>query len=359
MTEKREQDVLSPVDEARGLEPVLRWLERTRGLHPGAEPVLANGYFANVVPVSPTQGVAISTDGVGTKLLVAQAVGRYDTVGIDCVAMNVNDVVCVGATPISLVDYIAVEEPSRDLLEPLARGLHRGCELAGVNIPGGETASVREMLRGARPGRAFDLVGTCIGTVALDRVIAGGRVGEGDVLLGLESNGVHSNGFTRARRALLGEGGLRYEDHVPELGTTLADELLRPTRIYVRDVLALLGSGVDVRALAHMTGGGLWNLVRTEAPVSFRIERWPEPPPIFHLIQRRGRVPDEEAFSVFNMGIGFCVVVPERDVDRAASILRGAEATVHVLGTVLGDPSRRIDFPARRLGGQGGTFRRL
>jgi phosphoribosylformylglycinamidine cyclo-ligase len=347
------------VDEARGLEPVLRWVERTRSLHPGAEPVLANGYFANVVPVSASEGVAISTDGVGTKLLVAQAVGRYDTVGIDCVAMNANDVVCVGATPISLVDYIAVEEPSRDLLEPLARGLHRGCELAGINIPGGETASVREMLHGARPGRAFDLVGTCIGKVALDRVIAGARVQPGDVLLGLESSGVHSNGFTLARRALIGEGGLRYEEHVPELGTSLADELLRPTRIYVRDALALLGSGIDVRALAHMTGGGLWNLVRTEAAVSFRIEHWPEPPPIFGLIQRLGRIPDEEAFRVFNMGIGFCVVVPADDADRAAAILGRGEAAVHVLGTALGDPARRIEFPARRLSGQGGMFQRI
>jgi phosphoribosylformylglycinamidine cyclo-ligase len=359
MAQKREDAVLNPVDEARGLAPVLRWVERTRGLHPGAEPVLANGYFANVVPVSANQGVAISTDGVGTKILVAQAVGRYDTVGIDCVAMNANDVLCVGATPISLVDYIAVEEPSPDLLEPLAHGLHRGCELAGINIPGGETASVREMLRGARPGRAFDLVGTCIGTVALDRVIAGARVREGDVLLGLESSGVHSNGFTLARRALVGQGGVRYEDHVPELGTTLADELLKPTRIYVREVLALLGSGIEVRALAHMTGGGLWNLVRTEAAVGFRIDHWPEPPPIFGLIQRLGRVPDEEAFSVFNMGIGFCVVVAPGDAERASKVLAGAGAVVHVLGTVLGDPARRIELPARRLAGQGGIFRRI
>jgi phosphoribosylformylglycinamidine cyclo-ligase len=358
MAQRDDEIVLSAVEEARGLEPVLRWVGRTRGFHPGAEPVLDNGYFANVIPVSSRVGVAISTDGVGTKLLVAQAVGRYDTVGIDCVAMNVNDVVCVGATPVSLVDYIAVEAPSHELLEPLARGLYRGCELAGVNIPGGETASVREMLRGARPGRAFDLVGTCIGIVALDRVIGGAKVRDADVLLGLESSGIHSNGFTLARRALLGQGGLSYEDHVPELGTTLAEELLRPTRIYVREALALLGSGIEVKALAHMTGGGLWNLVRTQAPVSFRIERWPEPPPIFGLIQRLGRVPDEEAFSVFNMGVGFCVVVAAADCDRASEILGGAGAAVHVLGTALADPARRIEFPARRLSGRGGTFQR-
>jgi phosphoribosylformylglycinamidine cyclo-ligase len=296
---------------------------------------------------------------VGTKLLVAQAVGRYDTVGIDCVAMNVNDVLCVGATPISLVDYIAVEDPKPDLLEPLARGLHRGCELAGVNIPGGEMACVREMLRGARPGYAFDLVGTCIGTVALDRIIVGATVQDGDVLLGLESTGLHSNGFTLARRALVDHGRLRYDEHIPELGTTLAEELLRPTRIYVREILALLASGVQVRALAHMTGGGLWNLVRTQAAVGFRIERWPDPPAVFGLIQRLGGVPDEQAFSSFNMGIGFCIVVPAGDVDRASEILRrGGGGRVHVLGVAVGDPARRIDFSARGLSGVAGEFRR-
>jgi phosphoribosylformylglycinamidine cyclo-ligase len=320
--------------------------------------VLPNGYFANVIPVAPNLGVAISTDGVGTKLLVAQAVGRFDTVGIDCVAMNANDVVCLGATPVSLVDYIAVEDARPDLLEPIARGLHRGCEIAGINIPGGELAGVREMLRGARPGYAFDLVGTCIGTVALDGIIAGQRLEAGDVLLGLASDGLHSNGYTLARRALQQQGGLRYDDHVAELGSDLGTELLRPTRIYVREALRLLSSGVDVRAMAHMTGGGLWNLVRTQKAVGFRIEAWPEPPPIFRLIQRLGAVSDAEAFSTFNMGIGFCIVVSRGDADRAARILESAGATVLVLGQVLDDPGRTIEFPPRRLTGSGGRLRR-
>jgi phosphoribosylformylglycinamidine cyclo-ligase len=342
-----------------GLAALLQWVERTRDHHPGAAPVLPIGYFANVVPVGRNSGVAVSTDGVGTKILVAQAVGRYDTIGVDCVAMNANDVLCVGATPVSMVDYIAVEDPRPDLLEALGRGLHSGCEAAGINIPGGEIAQVQEMIRGARPGYGFDLVGTCIGTVALDRVIAGDRVAPGDVLLGLSSSGLHSNGYTLARRVLIGEAGMRYETHVAELGTTLADELLRPTRIYVREVLALLASGVEVRALAHMTGGGLWNLVRTQAAVGFRIERWPEPPPIFRLLQRLGPITQEEAFSVFNMGIGFCVVVAPAAADEAQAVLSGAGSTVHVLGYAVEDPARSIELPALRLAGRGGRFWRV
>jgi phosphoribosylformylglycinamidine cyclo-ligase len=214
------------------------------------------------------------------------------------------------------------------------------------------------MLRGSRPGHAFDLVGTCIGTVALDKVICGARVEAGDAVIGLASTGLHSNGFTLARRALLERGGLRYDEHVAELGVTLADELLRPTRIYVREVLALLGSDIEVRALAHMTGGGLWNLVRTQAAVGFRIDRWPQSPPVFGLIQRLGGISDAEAFSSFNMGIGFCVVVPAGEADSACDLLRHSGATVHVLGTVVDDARRRIDFPARKLQGEAGVFRR-
>src|SRR3989442_7786013 len=199
---------------APGLGALLRWIRPTFEFAGPHRPALDVGYFANVVPVAPNLGVAISTDGVGTKLLVAQAVGRLETVGIDCVAMNVNDVLCVGARPVALVDYVAVEEPTAALLDGIGRGLARGCELAGISCPGGELAQVREMLRGARPGSAIDLVGTAIGTVALDRIIAGQGGRAGDVLIGLESAGLHSNGYTLARRAFLERGRLALEDHV-------------------------------------------------------------------------------------------------------------------------------------------------
>src|SRR2546430_13441919 len=189
-----------------GLEALLRWVRPTFAYAENARPTLEIGYFANVVPVAPNVGVAISTDGVGTKLLVAQAAGRFDTVGIDCVAMNVNDVLCVGARPLAVVDYVAVEEPTAALLDGIGRGLARGCELAGISCPGGELAQGREVLRGARPGSAIDLVGTAIGTVALDRIIAGQDVRAGHVLTRLESPGLHADGGTPARRACPGLG---------------------------------------------------------------------------------------------------------------------------------------------------------
>ena len=339
-----------------GLAALLRWIRPTFDYAPGARPTMDIGYFANVVPVASNLGIAISTDGVGTKLLVAEAVGQFDTVGIDCVAMNVNDVLCVGARPVALVDYVALEESTPEMLGPLGQGLARGCELAGVTCPGGELAQVREMLRGVHPGRAVDLVGTAIGTVALDRVLTGDAVRSGDVLLGLESSGLHSNGFTLARHALLGEGRLALDAHVPELGTTLADELLRPTRIYVKPVLAVLEAGLPVHALAHITGDGLFNLVRTARPVGFDIERWPEPKPIFSLVQKLGGVPTAEMYRAFNMGVGFALVVAPDGADAARRSLEAAGETVHVLGTAVEDPERTIRFRPRGLTGRSGRF---
>ncbi len=339
-----------------GLSALLRWIRPTFD-HPGApRPALDIGYFANVIPVAPNLGIAISTDGVGTKLLVAQAAGRYDTVGIDCVAMNVNDVLCVGARPVALVDYIAVEEADAELLGPLGQGIARGCELAGVSCPGGELAQVREMIRGARPRRAFDLVGTAIGTVALERILSGDAVRAGDVLLGVASSGLHSNGFTLARRALLERGGLPLDGHVAELGGTLAEELLRPTQIYVRPVVDVLDAGLPVRALAHITGDGMFNLVRTARAVGFDVEQWPAPPPIFDLVQRLGDVADEEMFRAFNMGIGFCLVVARDGADRVRRLLEEHGLVVHVLGRATDDPERTITIRSRGLVGRGGRF---
>src|SRR5438876_9462332 len=292
-----------------GLEALLRWVRPTFGYAAGARPALDVGYFANVVPVAPNLGVAISTDGVGTKLLVAQAVGRLETVGIDCVAMNVNDVLCVGARPVALVDYIALEDASPDRLDALGQGLARGCELAGISCPGGELAEVREMLRGARPGSAVDLVGTAIGTVPLDRIIDGNAVREGDVLLGLESSGLHANGYTLVRRVLLDQGRLALGAHGTDLGCSLAEELLLPTRISVKPELELLDADSPFNVLAHITGDGLFNLVRTRKPVGYDIDCWPDPPPIFGLVQRIGSISDEAMFRTYNMGIGFAVVV--------------------------------------------------
>jgi len=341
---------------AAGLGALLRSVRATFAYAPGARPVLDIGYFANVVPVASNLGVAISSDGVGTKILVAQRAGKFDTIGIDCVAMNVNDILCVGARPLALVDYIAVAEASPEFLGPLGEGLARGCAEAGVSCPGGELAQVRELLHPASSGVAFDLVGTAIGTVALDRVVSGAHVQDGDVVLGLPSSGLHANGFTLARRVLLGRAALRLDQHVDTLGRVLADELLEPTRIYVRPVLAVLEAGVPVHALAHITGDGLFNLVRTTRAVGFEIDHWPEPPPVFRLIQELGGIADAEMFRAFNMGIGFCLVVSPQGAERALEVLAMAGCPALVLGRAVEDPGRTIRLRPRRLLGRDGRF---
>jgi phosphoribosylformylglycinamidine cyclo-ligase len=310
------------------------------------------GYFANVVDIGGGMGMAISTDGVGTKLLVAEMLNKYDTVGIDCIAMNVNDILCVGARPITLVDYIAVEKVDAAVLTGVADGLLRGAEQAGISIPGGELAQVREMVRGIRPGSGFDIVGTAVGLLPLDRVIVGDDLNDGDVVIGLASAGIHSNGLTLARRALFDAAGHAPDSHVDELGRSVGEELLEPTRIYVRQVLPLLEDAIDVKALAHITGNGLLNLLRVEADVGFEITDMPEPQPIFRLIQKAANVDDAEMYRVFNMGIGFCVVTSAVAADRAVEVLRGAGAAeVRAIGRVRADRPGEITLPRQRLVG--------
>jgi phosphoribosylformylglycinamidine cyclo-ligase len=319
----------------------------------GARSEIGIGHFAAVVRVGPLH-LALTTDGVGTKLLIAQLAGRYDTVGIDCVAMNVNDLLCVGATPLAMLDYIAVEEPDPEVFAAIGRGLAEGAKQAGVSIVGGETALIPDMLKGAVAGRALDLVGMAVGVVPDGGLVDGSKIVPGDALLGIASNGVHSNGLSLARRALLHR--LRLDAFVAELGTALGDELLRPTRIYVPQVRALADAGIRPRAMAHITGDGLLNLRRVEAPVGFRIDWLPEPPPIFGLIERFGEVPRGEMRTVFNMGVGFTVVVAEPEAERALGVLRATGVEAWRLGRAVDDAERRVRVPSEGLVGRSKHF---
>ncbi len=268
------------------------------------------GHYASVIRLDDRTGVALSTDGVGTKLLVAEQLGRFDTIGIDCVAMNVNDVICVGAEPLAMLDYIAIEHADPELCGQIAVGLARGAELAGIEIPGGELAELGGMVSG------FDVAGACIGIVALDSVIDGSTIQPGDSVIGLPSSGLHSNGYTLARAAL---EGIALDDK--RLGRPLGEVLLEPTEIYVKAVLELLRSSVEVRGLAHITSGGTGNLDRLAADVRYQIDEPLPVPPIFELIQERGAVGDEEMREVFNLGCGFCVVVAAEEVAGALGLL--------------------------------------
>jgi phosphoribosylformylglycinamidine cyclo-ligase len=306
------------------------------------------GHYAAVLRVAPNLGIAIGTDGVGSKLVVAEQAGRYDTVGIDCVAMNVNDVVCVGAEPIALVDYLAVEEPHPARVAAIAAGLRTGAEAAGVEVPGGELAVLPEMIRGHPSPTGFDLTATCIGTVALDRIVSGRACAPGDALIGLPSSGLHSNGYSLARRALTGLG--LDERPAALAGATVADALLRPTVIYVRAALALLHSGLPVHGLAHITGGGLLNLLRLHPGVGFVVEEPLPVPPIVELVREHGGIGEAELWEVFNMGCGFVAVVPERAATEAAALLGEHHPGARRIGAVSADPGR-VAVPARGVAG--------
>ncbi|MDX6589608.1 MAG: phosphoribosylformylglycinamidine cyclo-ligase [Solirubrobacterales bacterium] len=285
------------------------------------------GHYASVIRIDERTGVALSTDGVGTKLALAEQLGRFDTVGIDCVAMNVNDVICVGAEPLAMLDYIAIERADPDICEQIGVGLARGAERAGIEIPGGELAQLGDLVRGV------DVSGACFGIVALDRIVDGSAVEPGDTVIGLHSSGLHSNGFTLARAAL---AGIQLGDE--SLGRPLGEILLEPTEIYVRPIVELLRSDVEVRGLAHITSGGTANLLRLAAEVAYEIDDPLPVPPIFELIRERGDVADEEMHEVFNMGCGFCVVVAASEEAAALGMLRAHYPEAKRIGRAVEGP---------------------
>jgi phosphoribosylformylglycinamidine cyclo-ligase len=255
--------------------------------------------------------------------------------------MNANDIICVGARPLSMVDYIAVQHADEALLSQLAQGLYRGAELARINIPGGEVAQVKEMLTGVRPGHAFDLVGTCIGTVPIDKMIVGQDVRPGDVIIGIASSGLHSNGYTLARQVLLDKLKLTVDSQLPEFGRSVGEEMLEPTAIYVDEAMEMIDAGLALKSLTHITSDGLLNLSRAKAEVGYKITALPPTPAVFSMIADGGPVAPEEMWRVFNMGIGFCVVVDPKDADRAL-VMAGKNRPAMVIGEAVADPDKRV-----------------
>jgi len=308
------------------------------------------GYFANVVDLGGI-GLAITTDGVGSKAMIADMMKKYDTIGIDCIAMNVNDLLCVGARPVSLVDYIAVEKADAAMLDGIAIGLAEGARQANISITGGEISQLREIVRG------FDLVGTAVGTVALDRILVGRDLQPGDAVIGIASSGIHSNGMTLTRRVFFDQAGATIDTRFAELDCTIGEELLRPTNIYVPEIIEVLDQVSSVKALIHITGDGLLNLPRVDARIGFVIDDLPEPPPLFGLIEKLGGVGRAEMFEVYNMGIGFCVVVAPGDADRTLAILARHGRRASVIGQAIADPTKSVHLPREQLTGTGKRFR--
>jgi phosphoribosylformylglycinamidine cyclo-ligase len=307
---------------------------------------LASGHYANVLKLDETRGLALSCDSVGSKVIVCEQLGRYDTIGIDLFGMNANDVICVGADPIALLDYIAVEEANPAVLEQIGIGLREGAEQAGVEIPGGELAVLPDVVRGHPSPHGFDLVGFCVGLVDLDAVVTGDRVEPGDAVVGIPSSGIHSNGLSLARGVLT--------DLDEELDNrTMGDLLLEPTVIYVQAIRELLESDVDVRGLAHITGDGFLNLLRLEAHAGYRIDAPLPVPPVFVHIAERGDVEDAELYAVFNMGCGFCVVVRRGDADAAVRLLERHHPGTAVIGQTT-TATGVVELPKQGLIGRRG-----
>jgi phosphoribosylformylglycinamidine cyclo-ligase len=278
--------------------------------------------------------LAAASDGVGTKLLVAQALDRHDTVGVDLVAMVVDDVVVTGAEPLFVLDYLAVGRVDPERVAAIVAGVAEGCRLARCALLGGETAEHPD----AMAPDAYDLAGFAVGLVERDRLLGPDRVAGGDVLLGLAASGLHANGFSLARK-VLARAGIGYERELPELGRPVGEALLIPTRIYAPHLVDLRAAGVELHALCHVTGGGLpGNLPRClPSGLTARVDRgsW-EPPPIFRLLAELGPVEDEELARATNLGVGMVAVLPPAEADRAISFLADRDIPAWVMGEVAG-----------------------
>ena len=273
------------------------------------------------------------TDGVGTKLKLAFLMDKHDTVGIDCVAMCVNDIICCGAKPQFFLDYVAVGKNVPERVAQIVSGVAEGCVQAGCALVGGETAE----MPGFYSEDEYDLAGFSVGVVDKSKILDKNTMEAGDVLIALPSSGVHSNGFSLVRKVFQVEkGGLK--KHYDELGQTLGETLLTPTRIYVKPVLAMLQAGVRIRAVSHITGGGFYeNIPRSLGEgKTARIERAAvRIPPVFKLIQEMGSIPERDMFNTFNMGVGMCLTVAAEDVDLALDSLdRAGESDAYVLGEI-------------------------
>jgi phosphoribosylformylglycinamidine cyclo-ligase len=274
------------------------------------------GHYAGMVDFG-NQALVLCTDGVGSKVLIAKEIKKYDTIGIDCIAMNVNDAICVGAEPLAFVDYLAIDNPNPKLTREIGKGLEAGAKQSNISIIGGETASLPELING------FDLAGTCLAYVQKNKIITGESIKPGDVIIGLKSSGIHSNGYTLARK-IIDISKYSYlnqfpENHYPNMN--IGEVLLIPTKIYVKEIIELLKK-IKPHGLAHITGSGLRNLPRLNKKVKYIINNPFEPQPVFKFLQKQGNVKDKEMYQTFNMGMGFSIIISKADEQETIKILK-------------------------------------
>ncbi|HAK89129.1 MAG TPA: phosphoribosylformylglycinamidine cyclo-ligase [Nitrospiraceae bacterium] len=282
------------------------------------------------------------TDGVGTKLKIAFMTGRHDTVGIDLVAMCVNDILTLGAEPLFFLDYFATGKLDAEKHSNVVKGIAEGCKDAGCALIGGETAE----MPGFYKEDEYDMAGFAVGVVDKNEIVSGSKIKEGDAVIGIASSGLHSNGYSLVRKVFFDAASFTLDKYLPELDTTLGEELLKPTRIYVKALNALRGKAV-INGMAHITGGGITgNLPRVIQDGLAAIigkNSWPVPP-VFGLIQKLGNVPDEDMKKTFNMGIGYVIVLPEKDADFSISVLKQCGLDAYRIGFIEKGGKEKIRY---------------
>ncbi|NIQ07299.1 MAG: phosphoribosylformylglycinamidine cyclo-ligase [Candidatus Korarchaeota archaeon] len=297
------------------------------------QPLDVKGHYAGIIDIGAEHHIALHVDNVGTKVLVAQRMEKYDTVGIDLVAMNANDLISIGAEPIALVDYIAIKEPSEELISEIMKGIVEGAKQSGMVVLGGESATVPELIMGVSKN-AFDLAGMSMGIVKQAEIITGEAIQAGDRIFGLVSNGIHSNGLTLARKLFFDVEGMQMNDPIEGNDTTVGEELLRPTKIYVPEVMDILEKCQEIHGIAHITGGAYTKLHRLRRKdLEFEL-CMPNPPAIFLTLQDIGKISTREMYRTYNMGVGLVLVADKREEETIKTICTRHGTKCYTLGRV-------------------------
>ncbi|PIY89982.1 MAG: phosphoribosylformylglycinamidine cyclo-ligase [Nitrosopumilales archaeon CG_4_10_14_0_8_um_filter_34_8] len=304
-----------------------KMIESTHKLQKMAKITHGFGHYAGIVEIPGGKLLATHTDGVGTKVVIANLMKKYNTIGIDCVAMNVNDIICIGATPVSFVDYIAANKNDQVIFKKIVEGLVKGAKKSAMPIVGGETAIMPDVIAGK--GFSFDLAGMVVGLVSKKDIVLGNKISPGDVIIGAKSSGIHSNGYSLARKTLLSKYSVK--DKVKGVGV-IGDALLMPTEIYVKPVLEIIQK-CKVNGLAHITGGAFTKLMRLKK-IGYEIDSLPKMPPIMRLIEEQG-VKSEEMYKTFNMGVGFCIITPKDQATRIKAIFKKHKIITQEIGRVI------------------------
>ena len=302
-----------------------RLISSTHKLQKKAKMTHGFGHYAGIVEIPGGKLLATHTDGVGTKVIIANMMKKFDTIGIDCVAMNVNDIICIGATPISFVDYIAANKNDQKIFKQIVSGLVRGAKKSSMPIVGGETAIMPDLISGK--GFGFDLAGMVVGMLSKKQMILGDKIKPNDIIIGVKSSGLHSNGYSLARKVL---SKYSLKQKFKGVGV-LGDALLKPTEIYVKPVLEAIEK-CSIHGLAHITGGSFTKLLRLKQ-IGFELDNLPKTPPLMQLIQDCG-VNGDEMYKTFNMGVGFCIIAPQSEVKKIRKIFKSHKMTTYEIGSI-------------------------